>query len=174
MRCVGFEAVARGDARVFILDTLPSTESLACCEYYAKKANKFWWVMGKLVGASPDKAYEDRLDLIKKSGIALWDVCASADRSGSADRRILLPTVVPNDFSSFLGAHKHVKLICFNGRLADKLYRRDVLTSVSLCIPIIRREVLPSTSPAYAAMPPEAKLSHWRRTLSEFIDLKRC
>ena len=172
MRCVGFAAVACDDARVLILGTLPSTKSLERGEYYAKKANKFWWIMGELVGASPDKTYEDRLELLRKSGIALWDVCASADRSGSLDSKILLPSVVANDFSSFLSANPHVKLICFNGGPAEKLFRRKVLKSLPPSISSIRREVLPSTSPAYAAMSPEKKLARWRKCLGEFIELK--
>ena len=106
--------------------------------------------MGELVGALPDNAYEDRLERLKGSGIALWDVCASAERSGSQDAKILLPTVVPNDFNSFLGEHSQIRAICFNGRPAEKLYRRKVLMDPKCSVSEIRYQVLPSTSPAYA------------------------
>jgi len=92
------------DARVLILGTLPSSESLKQCKYYAKNANSFWWIMGQLLGSLPED-YEQRLGVLKKNGIALWDVCRSAERSGSLDSRIVASTIVPNDFKAFL-AHQ--------------------------------------------------------------------
>jgi double-stranded uracil-DNA glycosylase len=124
--------------------------------------------MGELVGASPEIAYKERLSALKKNGIALWDVCHSAERSGSLDSKIVASTIEPNDFSSFIAHHPRVQLICFNGRLADKIFRRfNWPTNVSQ----IRREVLPSTSPAHTMVRSE-KPRLWRQSLGEFIDLK--
>jgi TDG/mug DNA glycosylase family protein len=167
MICKGFNHVARRDAQILILGTLPGAESLGQRQYYAKKANRFWWIMGELVGASPSLPYQRRLELLKAKGIALWDVCASAERSGSLDSKINLRTVVANDFDKFLRDHEQVKLICFNGRKARSLYCRKALLTCDVLA--IRHEVLPSTSPAYAAMSCEVKLAHWRGILSEYI-----
>ncbi len=127
--CVSFEAISREDARVLILGTLPGAESLRRQQYYAKKENSFWRIMGELIGAAPELPYEDRLDLLRARGVALWDVCASAERVGSLDSSIRSP--VANDFPSFFRAHQRIELICFNGQPAEKLFRRNAAAAVA-------------------------------------------
>jgi double-stranded uracil-DNA glycosylase len=168
MKCVGLGAVADPDARVLILGTLPSTESLKRRQYYARKTNAFWWIMGELVGALPEMEYEERLSVLRKNGIALWDICHSAERSGSLDSKILSSTIVPNDLNWFLGIHSRVELICFNGRPAERMCRRFALLANTSHI---RCDVLPSTSSAHAIARKE-KLSLWRRSLGKFIDVR--
>ena len=163
----GFGYVARFDARVLILGSLPGKVSLERGEYYARTRNAFWRIMGELAGASPQLRYEDRLRLLKEKGIALWDVCAAGHRRGSSDSAIRLDTVETNDFSSFLRAHPGIELICFNGRKAREIFDLKVRQGQRHLFERIRYAVLPSTSPAHAAMPYERKLSHWRRVLSE-------
>jgi hypoxanthine-DNA glycosylase len=162
--CVGFKAIERNDARVLILGTLPSVKSLEEKQYYAKKQNSFWKIMGELVGASPDLPYKERLCRLTESGIALWDVCKQAQRKGSLDSNILCPT--PNDFASFFKTHTDIKLICFNGQPSHKLFCRYVMSEKILPLPY---KVLPSTSPAYASMMFDQKLSRWREALEKFI-----
>ena len=169
MQCVAFEAVARGDARVLILGSLPGGESLRRGEYYGLAANRFWWIMGELVGAGPDLPYADRLGVLKQHRIALWDVCASAFRPGSLDTDILLASVVPNDFAAFFAAHPQIALIGFNGRPAEKLYRDLVLKTLPPASAALPRAVLPSSSPAHASMPPAAKLAQWHAVLGGFV-----
>ena len=167
MKCLGFKLVADPDARVLILGTLPSAESLRRCEYYANPANKFWRIMGELIGVRPEVTYEDRLRQLKRSGIALWDVCHSAERSGSLDAKILLSTVVPNDFQSFLRTHARIRLICFNGGAAERIFRRKVPPDIYQ----IPCKVLPSTSPAHTRMKYNEKVSRCRDALAEAITL---
>jgi TDG/mug DNA glycosylase family protein len=150
-----------------ILGTLPGAESLRLSEYYAKKGNSFWRIMGDVVGAKPDMAYQDRLYMLKKNHIALWDVCHSAERKGSLDAKIFVRTVIPNDLDSFLRAHHQIQLICFNGEKAARLFLVKVSTSVSQ----IQCETLPSTSPANARLTYQQKLFSWRASLGKAIDL---
>ncbi len=163
----GFRSVARADARVLILGSLPGKVSLEHGEYYAQPRNAFWHIMGEFAGASPDLTYKHRLRLLKENGIALWDVCAAGHRSGSLDSAIRLSTVETNDFSEFLRAHTGVGLICFNGKKAKDIYDRKVLPNLPTIFRRIRCEVLPSTSPAHAAVPYEQKLSRWLTVLDE-------
>jgi double-stranded uracil-DNA glycosylase len=146
-------------ARVLILGTLPGEESLKMKRYYAKKTNTFWRIMGDLLGDLPD-GYEDRLKCLKKSGIALWDVCLSCERAGSLDSRIVTSTVVANDFGTFLRTYPSIRLICFNGSTAEKLFRRKVNADFSG----IRYELLPSSSAAHA-ITYERKSIVWRNIL---------
>ncbi len=70
-KSLGFEPIARADARVLILGTLPSRISLACGEYYASPQNAFWRIMKEIMGCSCDLSYEIRTSLIKQNGFAL-------------------------------------------------------------------------------------------------------
>jgi hypoxanthine-DNA glycosylase len=169
MKCVAFDAVESADARVLILGTLPSIKSLAHCEYYAHPRNSFWWIMGELIGATPDLPYLARLRRLRESGIALWDVCHSAERAGSSDAKIRLDSVEANDFKSFLASHPRIELICFNGQPAEMLFRRKVLPSLKGFRPI-PLQVVDSTSPACARISREEKLLRWRQCLMQFLN----
>ncbi|MGA3080546.1 MAG: DNA-deoxyinosine glycosylase [Terracidiphilus sp.] len=169
MRCVSFDAVESADARVLILGTLPGVKSLERGEYYAHPRNCFWWIMGELVGASPDLAYAERLRRLRSSGIALWDVCHTAERAGSSDANISMGSVEPNDIGRFLGNHPRIELICFNGQQAEKLFRRKAWPRFTEVRPI-PQQVLDSTSPACARVTRAEKLARWRECLGAFIE----
>jgi double-stranded uracil-DNA glycosylase len=158
MRTQGFDPIANGAAKVLILGTLPGQASLQKSEYYAQPRNVFWRIMGDLFGASPQSPYAERTSRLVAAGVALWDVCHSANRPGSLDASIRED--VPNDLAGFLRSHRQLRLICFNGAKAADIYRRKVILPEDLS-GITNEEVLPSTSPAYAAMPYEEKLARW-------------
>jgi hypoxanthine-DNA glycosylase len=163
----GFKAISRSDARVLILGTLPGKVSLETGEYYAQPRNAFWRIMAELIGCSPELCYEHRKRQLIERGIALWDVLASGCRAGSLDSEIQMSTVVSNDFRTFFEMHKNIELICFNGAKAAKIYESKVLPGLLVCLRQIPRQILPSTSPAHAAMRFEQKLSRWRIVLRE-------
>jgi len=167
---VGFPPFARPDARVLILGSLPSAESLRRGQYYAHPRNAFWRVMGELFGASRDLAYGDRVRRLIENRIALWDVCAAAYRPGSADAD--LAEVVPNDFEEFFASHPHIELICLNGTKASEIYHRRVMPSLPPEFAEIRREVLPSTSPANARLSFAEKLRRWKRVLESALEAR--
>jgi hypoxanthine-DNA glycosylase len=160
-----FEPIARADARVLILGSLPGQMSLARGQYYAQPYNAFWRIMGDLVGASPDVPYPDRVDLLKQHHIAVWEVCAVGFRAGSLDSAIQLSTVRANDFATFLRAHPGINSICFNGRKAEEIYRRKVRQEPRALFERIRYASLPSSSAAHAGMPFAQKLALWRHAL---------
>ena len=169
MSSVGFEPVEDANARVLILGTLPGAKSLQARQYYANKANSFWWIMEQLLGSLPDD-YEGRLKCLKVAGIALWDVCHSAGRSGSLDSKILAKTIRPNDFESFARSHPQLKLICFTSATAKKIFRDQELDRLP-GISSIRCELLPSTSSANTWMTRQQKLSRWRESLGKHVRL---
>jgi len=161
VRAQGFPPVADASARVLVLGSLPGPVSLRERQYYAQPRNAFWPIMGALFGASLPRSYDERLQILIRHGIAMWDVCASAHRVGALDAAIHRSSVVPNDLAAFLASHRQVRLICFNGQTAAQLYRRHVLPTLPASLQDIRYETLPSTSPAYAAMRFEEKLARW-------------
>jgi hypoxanthine-DNA glycosylase len=143
---------------VLILGSLPSRASISAQQYYAHPRNVFWQIMGEIANATG--AYAQRCKALEAARIALWDVLASSIRPGSLDTDIRLDSAVANDFGSFFRTHPELRLVCFNGRKAEQMYRRfagQVSKSRNL-----RFECLPSTSPAHAAMPFGEKLSQWR------------
>lgn len=165
-RC--FPPVSGGRSRILILGSLPGVESLRCQQYYAQPRNVFWDIMDALFGASRKLAYTERLERLRTHAVALWDVVAAGQRPGSLDASIRRSTVAVNDFDAFFQAEGRVELVCFNGRTAEDLYRRRVLPALQPKSASIPRQVLPSTSPAYAAMPFERKLEIWTAALGGY------
>jgi hypoxanthine-DNA glycosylase len=158
----GFPPVERADARILILGSLPGQRSIDEQQYYAHPKNAFWPIMKALIGT--DGSYEERLADLLTNQIALWDVLASSVRPGSLDGQIQLDSARANDFESFFAEHAEIRLIAFNGKKAEQLFKRFV--DSSLIGPEIHQASLPSTSPAYAAMPFSGKLDLWRQAIA--------
>lgn len=153
-----FPPIAAPDAAFLILGSMPGAASLAARQYYAHPHNRFWPILGALIGAAPALPYTQRLALLKKRGIALWDVLQHCEREGSLDSAIR--NEVPNDFEAFFRAHPRIAFVAFNGQKADRSFRRQVLPALSrFSLPTV---VLPSTSAAYAGMSFASKLEAWR------------
>ncbi|WP_324778574.1 DNA-deoxyinosine glycosylase [Thiobacillus sedimenti] len=165
MHARGFPPIADAHARILILGSLPGQVSLRQRQYYAQPHNAFWRIMGALFGAGPELPYPERTQRLLGHGIALWDVCAAAQRPGSLDAAIVHASVVPNDLAAFLASHPHIALIGFNGGKAAELYRHLVLPGLPQTLRAIPCATLPSTSPAHAAMPFEEKRARWAAAL---------
>jgi hypoxanthine-DNA glycosylase len=166
MHSRGFPPIARADARLLILGSLPGAESLRRQQYYAQPRNHFWRIMGALAGADPGLPYAERTQALLDRRIAVSDVCASAFREGSLDASIDPATVRPNDFAGFFAEHTRIRHVYCNGAAAAELYRKRVLPTLgppwSALVPVR----LPSTSPAHAAMNYEEKLARWSAALA--------
>ena len=157
-RASGFAPLARSDARVLILGSLPSQRSIASNEYYAHPQNVFWRIMASITAA--DGSYENRSAALQAAGIALWDVLASSIRPGSLDADIEMSTAEVNNFEAFFTAHRAIERICFNGQKAARIFSDRV--PQELVNARMQLFTLPSTSPAHAAMRYEQKLKLWQ------------
>ena len=157
----GFPAIARNDARVLILGSLPGERSIREQQYYAHPQNAFWRIMADIYEIEGE--YDARRSQLCDKQIALWDVLRSSVRPGSMDANIRAETAQVNDFASFFASHGDIEVIAFNGRKAEQLFRRFV-DPLSIT-PDVRRASLPSTSPAYASLPFSGKLEAWRNAL---------
>jgi len=159
----GFPPILGPRPRILILGSLPSRASIEAGMYYGHPRNLFWTLMGELVGAGPDLPYEKRARILEARGIALWDVARLASRKASADAS--MRDVVPNGIPRLCRERRSLRTIFFNGAKAEELFERFVrprLDAESLRLPGIR---LPSTSPANASIPLDAKRRAWRRIL---------
>ena len=156
----GFPPVARPDARVLVLGSLPGQKSLTAVEYYAHPQNAFWPIMKEIFGITGD--YAERCTRLSEHKLALWDVLSTSVRPGSLDANIRQETATANDFVGFLHEHPRIERITFNGKKAGQLFRQMVPAEHCQHLHLIG---LPSTSPAYAAMPFAGKLAAWTKGL---------
>lgn len=149
--------VADDRSRVVILGSMPGRESLEKRQYYARKQNSFWRIVHALYDDVPSDGYEDRVDFVRQRGMALWDVLRQCEREGSSDSSITNEEV--NDLERFFLDHPGIRHVFFNGKKAARSFELVRLS------PDVRMRlsftVLPSTSPANAAMRYDEKLAAW-------------
>jgi hypoxanthine-DNA glycosylase len=154
----GFAPVARADARLLILGSMPGIASLEAARYYAFPRNVFWKIMGDLFAVGPELDYPARLQKLGENYIALWDVIETCHRPGSLDSAISEAGMATNDFNGFFKQYPHITHVYFNGKKAAGLYKKKVLPNLT---GHYQYHVLPSTSPANAAKSYAAKLEAW-------------
>lgn len=158
-----FPVLTGREPRVLILGSMPGSASLAAGQYYAHPQNRFWPLMGMLVGAAPTLPYTERCSRLTAAGIALWDVLARCEREGSLDSAIVDATAQANDFSALLRHNPSLRTVLFNGAKAESSFQRSVAPGLGATDLAFRR--LPSTSPANASQSAQFKLSAWREAL---------
>ena len=118
--------------------------------------------------ASASGNYEQRCRHLVDAGIAVWDVLHAAVRAGSLDAKISLKTAQTNDFRSFFSKYTAIECIGFNGRMAETLFRNQVVPQLG--DGMARTCLLPSTSPAHASLPVGEKTRIWRSMLGPSLD----
>jgi TDG/mug DNA glycosylase family protein len=119
----GLPPVARGDARLFILGSLPGDASLAARRYYAHPTNQFWRLLGNVLGDElQPRPYEERLERLAERRVGLWDVIASAARRGSLDQAIR--EAEHNRIEHLLQDFPELQAIAFNGSTAAAVGRK--------------------------------------------------
>ena len=155
----GFPPLIGADARVLILGSMPGLASLQAQRYYAHPRNRFWPILGELLGFDPSLDHALRVQALQRAGIAIWDVLATCERRGSLDSAIARDSERPNDIPALLAAHVRIELLLLNGVRAAASLRRH---HPSLAI---RTTTLPSTSPANASMPFADQRAAWHRAL---------
>lgn len=151
-----FEPIIFSNSEMLILGSFPSLKSFEYGFYYAHPKNQFWKLLSNIYDKKAESQAE-KIELLKYTKIALWDVAKTCERKNSADSN--LKNIVPNDIKELLSSYPNIKLIFFTGRTAQKIFNTHFgHLGVSGVL-------LPSPSPAYAAVSFEAKLEIWRKTL---------
>jgi len=156
----GFPFSADKNARILILGSMPGRKSLAEQQYYAHPRNAFWPMMGELFDFEANQAYEQRLQCLKNNRIALWDVAFQCIRPGSLDAD--MREVEANEFAAFFASHRQIRHIFFNGRKAESLFLTLVQPQLAPEQQKLSKHLLPSTSPAHAALSFTEKLKIWK------------
>ena len=142
-------------SRVLILGSFPSVKSREGQFFYHHPQNRFWRVLAAVLGCETPTTIPEKRAMLLAHGVALWDVIASCEITGSSDSSIR--NAVPNDVAPVAA---NVQAIFCNGQTAYRLYGRFLE-------PVLGRPAvpLPSTSPAYT-LPFEEKLEAWRRAFA--------
>ncbi len=144
-------------SKVLILGSFPSVKSREAQFFYGHPQNRFWKVTSNVFGSAEPRTIEEKKAFLLAHGIAVWDVIASCDITGSSDSSI--KNVVPNDLTQILNVTE-IQTIFVNGKTAEKFYNKYIKKSIG------REAVcLPSTSPANAAWSAERLTEAWKQII---------
>ena len=146
------------DSRILILGSFPSVKSREAGFFYGHPRNRFWQVLALVLGGDVPASTEEKKAFLLKNRIAVWDVIASCDISGSSDTSIRNVTV--NDLGAIL-ERADIRGIFANGKTAWRYYRR--YTEARTGRPAV---CLPSTSPANAAWDASRLAEEWKQIRS--------
>ncbi|MBP1970123.1 TDG/mug DNA glycosylase family protein [Virgibacillus natechei] len=157
-----FPPVLPNVPKVLILGSIPGGVSLEKRQYYGNPRNHFWAILYELFDQEPLDDYKDKLDFVKKHGIALWDSIGICYREGSLDANILEEE--PNDIAGLLKEQATIKLIACNGGKSHQTLRNNFPVA-NLGVEVVK---MPSTSPIPGKYTKsfEEKVAIWRKILT--------
>ena len=141
------------NSKVLILGSFPSVKSREQMFFYGHPQNRFWKVVSAVMNTDTPVTVEEKSDFLHANHIALWDVIASCNITGSSDSSI--KNVVANNLTEIL-ENADIKQIFVNGKTAEKYYNkyiRDTIGREAIC--------LPSTSPANAGWSVDNLVEAW-------------
>jgi hypoxanthine-DNA glycosylase len=148
----GILPVIDGNARILILGSFPGVKSLDASDegrYYDNPYNQFWKIMQKNNEIPASLLYKERIALLKKHHIGLWDVLSSCKRIGSRDNTIKDPQY--NDIFSLIKKYPNIRIIILNGtsgtRKNMKKYCKNLKQSGNSFPDTVKIRCAPSTSP---------------------------
>lgn len=142
------------NSRVLILGSFPSVKSRENGFFYGHRQNRFWKVLAAVFDFPVPETIEEKKQLLLENNIALWDVIASCDITGSADSSIR--NVKPNDILPII-MKSRITAVFVNGNTAAKLYEKYLFPKTK-----IKATVLPSTSPANAKYSLKMLVERWK------------
>lgn len=143
------------NSKILILGSFPSQKSREQRFFYGHNQNRFWRVLSGVLETSVPQTIPEKEEFLLSHGIALWDVIASCEITGSSDSSI--KNAVPNDLSIIFSI-ADIKQIFVNGKAAENLYNKYIKKKLGM-----RAFYLPSTSPANAAWSLERLTVEWTR-----------
>lgn len=157
-----FPPILDHNTRILFLGSFPSIASFEQAFYYAHPRNAFWPIL--------EAIFDVRLETneVKKAfcfeqGIGLWDVIASCERSNSSDTN--LKNCIPNDFEKLLHEYPNIQALAFTGKKSHDLFMKFFKDLK------IEKVLLPSTSPAHAAMTFEEKKDIYENFIKKYLTL---
>ena len=157
-----FPPIIYPDSTIIILGTMPGEKSLELQQYYGNRGNQFWKLLFTILKQPFTTDYEERKNLLRTYGIALWDVLQYCEREGSLDSKI--KNELPNDFNSFYNKYPNIKNVLFSSKNASVYYNKYAEYKNGIVY-----DVLPSPSGANASMSFIKKLDVWEKKIAPLI-----
>ena len=159
-----FQPVYNENSKILILGSFPSVKSREDNFYYGHPQNRFWRVISSILKEELPISAEDKIDMMLRNRIALWDCIASCDIHGSSDASI--SNVIPNRLTEIISTADIQAIFC-NGKKAYELYTKYIEAQIN-----ISAVCLPSTSPANAAWNLEKLINEYSHNISPYIEIK--
>ncbi|MCR5758421.1 MAG: DNA-deoxyinosine glycosylase [Selenomonas sp.] len=165
--CTGFMPSIDKNCTHLILGSMPSVASLDAQQYYAHPQNRFWPLMSRILENSPiaPSDYNERLSMLLRHHVALWDSIAVCERKGSLDADI--KNERGNDFSSLLAQYPQIHTICFNGGKSYQCFKK--YNQLLLSRQDIHFHKMPSTSPANARWNLDMLTEAWQAAFPHYL-----
>jgi double-stranded uracil-DNA glycosylase len=153
-----FEPIIFTDSKILILGSFPSLKSFEEGFYYAHPRNQFWPILAEVFDEdiSTDKK---KIALCKKYHLALWDSAKSLRRGSGNSSDQNLKEIEVNDFKKLLDDYPSIETVLFTGKKSEAIFNQGYKD-----LPV-KKALLPSPSPAYAAMRFEEKLEVYKKLL---------
>lgn len=134
----GFLPFFDENSEILILGSFPSVISRETNFYYGNKQNRFWKILSEAFGEPAPETIGEKQALLKNHKIALWDVVAECEITGSLDSTIKNYKVA--DLQKVLDK-ANVKKIILNGGKAKEIFLKNYKYLSDSAV------FLPSTSP---------------------------
>lgn len=155
-----FPPILDHHTRILFLGSFPSISSFKQSFYYAHPRNAFWPIMESVFAVKLESNEVKKAFCLEK-GIGLWDVIGSCERSNSSDTN--LRNCIPNDFNKLLEAYPNIQVIAFTGKKSHDLFMKYFKDMD------IKKVLLPSTSPAHAAMTIKQKKERYEDLIKTYL-----
>lgn len=135
----GFKPVFDKKSRVLILGSFPSVKSRKVEFYYGNRQNRFWKILCGFFGEAVPESTEEKIALLLRYNVALWDIVTECEIEGSSDASIKNYKVAELDKVLSVSP---IELIILNGGKSFEIFKKFY---GKIAVPYIK---LPSTSPA--------------------------
>lgn len=155
-----FPPILNQNTRILFLGSFPSIASFEQAFYYTHPRNAFWPIIESIFEVRLE-SNDTKKAFCLEHGIGLWDVIGSCERSNSSDTN--LKNCIPNDFEKLLRDYPNIRVLGFTGKKSHDLFMKFYKNLK------VEKVLLPSTSPAYAAMKFEEKKEIYEKILKSWI-----
>ncbi len=148
-----FPPIYNKNSVILILGSFPSVKSREQKFFYGHPQNRIWKVISSVFQCNEPVTVEEKKQFLFDKCIALWDVIASCEITGSSDSSVR--NVVVNDISKILN-EANISQIFVNGRTAEKYFNLYIKNKINT-----NAVFLPSTSSANASWSFERLVEKW-------------
>ncbi len=143
------------NSEILILGSFPSVKSRETKFFYGHKQNRFWKIVAEIFDCSVPQTVNEKKRFLIDNHIALWDVIAQCEITGSSD--LSIKNAEANNLDIILNS-ANIKKIFVNGKTAEKYYNKYLFEKTG-----INAVCLPSTSPANASYSIEELKKEWTK-----------